>query len=137
MTEEHRRETEVNQYFESKATRRRAELQTRPHIVYGATVWCTESGVDEKYCCDILPPWVRVGELEDHPITAPSVIAYGNTPAEACENFDRLWVGDETCRELLPDKQCPTCGASVYYVGRFSTTRGRVVCENGHEREVK
>lgn len=63
--------------------------QMRPHVQYRAEV-AFEVG-SGKYKCQlpIMSSMMEEGELEsDLPIAA-----YGETPAQACDNFDALWVG--------------------------------------------
>jgi hypothetical protein len=137
MTEQERRETETNQYFESRHRKDRARLMAQPHVVYGATVWCTERAGDEAFACGLLPTRTKVGSLDGQPITAPAPVAYGKTPSEACDNFDRLWLTGETRREHLADKRCPECGSSYYWVGHMVPKMDKLVCPNGHEAEVR
>lgn len=56
----------------------------RPHRLYHATVGKdTETG---KYFC-------RTLEYENPEEEPFELSAFGDTPAEACDNFDALWIG--------------------------------------------
>lgn len=61
----------------------------RPHMLYRAEV-VFEVG-SNKYRCQ-LPTMGALDDEESEMGTVP-VCAYGDTPAEACENFDALWIG--------------------------------------------
>lgn len=54
-------------------------LQMRPHMAYSATVVRTETG----FRCFIDDQESDLGE---------PFYADGDTPAEACDNFDQLWI---------------------------------------------
>lgn len=59
----------------------------RPHKMYPTDVFYSVS--DKKYVCH-LPRIYDDGE-EDSMETA-EIMAYGDTPAQACDNFDHQWV---------------------------------------------
>ena len=61
-----------------------ARESMRPHRLYHATI-----GKDQetgKYFC-------RVLEYENPEEEPFEISAFGDTPAEACDNFDSLWIG--------------------------------------------
>jgi hypothetical protein len=104
MTEQERRETEKNQYFESEHRKRRAQLLSRPHLVYGARVWRTQLKEEGKeWACGLvydgaMLPYcgtVQVFQVETQWGWAYPV-AFGVTPEEATVAFDKLWYeGDK------------------------------------------
>ena len=74
----------------ARYTRDLAIEQLRPHKLYPVTMyhdgvrWVCSYGVFGDAYVEYLPAQA-LGES--------GVVAYGATPAEACENFDRLWLG--------------------------------------------
>lgn len=59
----------------------------RPHKLYGADVYY--SAHEGKYICKL--PFFHD---EDEEMETP-ICAYGDTPAEACDNFDYQWIHSE------------------------------------------
>ena len=144
MTEQEQRETEKNQYFESAARRKKAELEARPHMMYGARVWKTALTEEHRqWACGLVSDgWlphcgtVQIGPAPPLPVFGASAypVAMGKTPALACEAFDHLWYDGFEDHNWLPDKQCKHCGARVYH--RDGNGSGLIVCEHGHTSEV-
>lgn len=60
----------------------------RPHKMYPTDVFYSVS--DKKYVCH-LPRMYNDDEDEAEGETA-EINAYGDTPSQACDNFDHLWV---------------------------------------------
>jgi len=61
-------------------------LQMRPHKIYHADV--TYNPAEGKYMCR-LPVMF---ELDEDETEQTPVVAYGETAAQACDNFDHQWV---------------------------------------------
>lgn len=66
-----------------------AKMGLRPHRLYHTDVFYSPS--EGKFCCRM--PIMMEDEDEEGQI-AP-IIAYGDTPSEACENFDHAWIHGE------------------------------------------
>jgi hypothetical protein len=64
----------------------------RPHKMYPTDVFYSVS--DKKYVCH-LPRMYNDGEDEDIEETA-EILVYGDTPAQACDNFDHQWIHGST-----------------------------------------
>jgi len=90
-----------------------AKLNGQPHKIYGARVWRTELRQEsERWACGIVQDnsfilYCGTIETRGEPYgTSAHPVAFGQTPKEACANFDRLWdygeypgQGEETSDE--------------------------------------
>ncbi len=78
--EEARRSAEETRAAKERSLRRLAELQLRPHVVYGAKLVSAPEGPFPGK----MPGWhAVVGDL----------VVYGDTPERAMAGFDRAWKG--------------------------------------------
>lgn len=84
-------ELERNQFrHDARMAELRVELMRthlRPHRMYGAVVSYVPS--EDTFMCRI-PPDLE-DDMGDMTLGVP-IVAYGQTPAQACDNFDHLWV---------------------------------------------
>jgi hypothetical protein len=92
--------------YEAEAARYARNLaieQLRPHKLYPVMIyhdgvrWVCSYGVFGDAYTDYLPAQA---------LGQSGVEAFGSTPSEACENFDRLWLG--RYREEAPDDESDT-----------------------------
>ena len=65
-----------------------AKTALRPHRMYHTDVFYSPS--EGKFCCRM--PIMM--EDEDEGDISP-ILAYGDTPSEACDNFDHAWIHGE------------------------------------------
>jgi hypothetical protein len=72
-----------------------AKLKAAPHAIYGAVVWRLGGKNGREWVCELPPPRGMPSSIKRR---RPK--AYGDTPEQACDNFDHLW---EHGRKLLED----------------------------------
>jgi hypothetical protein len=63
-----------------------AKTGLRPHRLYHTDVFYSQS--EGKFCCRM--PIMMEDDDEEGQISP--IVAYGDTPAEACDNFDYAWI---------------------------------------------
>lgn len=67
-------------------------MKLRPHSCYPTQVgYCTS---EHKYYCR-MATFSYFADEDDDGVEEIPIIAYGDTPAEACDNFDHLWINGE------------------------------------------
>lgn len=73
-------ETTKNKYWESAEYCQRAQFLNRPSIKMNVHIY--KDG--NKWCAAQFPP-SQVNMMEQ-------LVAFGDTPEEACQNFDHVWI---------------------------------------------
>lgn len=71
------------------------EVRLAPHMVYGTRI--SYDTTEKQYRCE-LPIYKTTMDYEEEeesdflePFTLQPIVAYGDTPSQACDNFDNLW----------------------------------------------
>jgi hypothetical protein len=87
-----------------RAEAERTKLLASPHVIYGARVWKTNLTEEGKtWACGLVyegsfPPYCGTVQVQTEGYSfwgTAYPVAFGSTPALACEAFDSLWVTGE------------------------------------------